>query len=644
MLSCFFQGILELLPAQERERPGDPRARVRRKDHFIDEAPLGDREGVGETGFILLGMGFDLNRVVEFAAEENLDGTLRTHHRDLGGWPRKVDIAAKMLGTHDVVGAAIGLAGDHRNLGHRGFREGEEELGAVLDDAAVLLGGAGQKPGHIDESQDGDRESVAEPDEAARLAARSDIEAACKHHGLVGDDAHRMAAQADEAGNDVPGEAFLDLAEVALVGDLPDRLPHIVGDVGVGGNERVEGHRYPVDGIPVLQDRWRLAVRERKEVEEPPHFVERFHVVGVGAVGNRADFGMGLGAPELLGGHHFVGHGLHHIGAGHEHVGGAADHEDEVGHRGGVDGTACAGPHDHGDLGDDAGCEDIPLEHLGVSGEGSDALLYAGAAGVIQSDDGGAVSHRHVHDLADLLRVGLGEGSAKDREVLAEHVDRTAMDVSPAGHNAVAGDALGFHTEVGAAVGYVGVELLEGALVEEDLDSLSGGQLAALMLTRNPLGAATEACRFAATLQILENVLHVAVPDLHTGPARYSGIGWMARNAKGSHIVLPQIALAVRPDFSLQGADTEGWPSGLRRTLGEREYRLAVSWVRIPPPPPEILSIYLIYWNKFGYLLCYVPGYTSQYERRRQQVRSRNPLHLDAASRVPRQARLSEHS
>ena len=67
-------GILELLPAQEGERPGDPRARVRRKDHFIDEAPLGDGEGVGETGFILLGMGFDPTLVVEFAAEQNFDG------------------------------------------------------------------------------------------------------------------------------------------------------------------------------------------------------------------------------------------------------------------------------------------------------------------------------------------------------------------------------------------------------------------------------------------------------------------------------------------------------------------------------------------------------------------------------------------
>ncbi len=34
--------------------------------------------------------------------------------------------------------------------------------------------------------------------------------------------------------------------------------------------------------------------------------------------------------------------------------------------------------------------------------------------------------------------------------------------------------------------------------------------------------------------------------------------------------------------------DEEGWPSGLRRTPGERVYLSRVSWVRIPPPPPFI--------------------------------------------------------
>ena len=34
----------------------------------------------------------------------------------------------------------------------------------------------------------------------------------------------------------------------------------------------------------------------------------------------------------------------------------------------------------------------------------------------------------------------------------------------------------------------------------------------------------------------------------------------------------------------------EGWPSGLRRTLGKRVGVKSVTWVRIPPPPPAYAS------------------------------------------------------
>src|SRR5690242_21585240 len=47
--------------------------------------------------------------------------------------PILVDVAAQMLGRHDVIGAAEGLAGDDRDLRHGRLRIGVEQLGAVLD-------------------------------------------------------------------------------------------------------------------------------------------------------------------------------------------------------------------------------------------------------------------------------------------------------------------------------------------------------------------------------------------------------------------------------------------------------------------------------------------------------------------------------
>ena len=59
-------------------------------------------------------------------------------HGDLGRWPGQVDVAADVLAAHDVVGTAVGLAGDHGDLGHGGLAIGIEQLGTMNDDAALV--------------------------------------------------------------------------------------------------------------------------------------------------------------------------------------------------------------------------------------------------------------------------------------------------------------------------------------------------------------------------------------------------------------------------------------------------------------------------------------------------------------------------
>src|SRR3546814_2848877 len=77
-----------------------------------------------------------------------------------------------MLRRHHVIGAAIGLARDDRDLGHRRLGIGEEQLCAMLDDAIIFLCGAGQEAGDVDEGDDRNLERVAEADEARRLLRR----------------------------------------------------------------------------------------------------------------------------------------------------------------------------------------------------------------------------------------------------------------------------------------------------------------------------------------------------------------------------------------------------------------------------------------------------------------------------------------
>jgi hypothetical protein len=116
-----------------------------RHDHLVEEAALGGDEGIGEALLVVLDAGLDLLGFRQFRAVEDFGGTLRSHDRDFGGGPGIVHVAAEVLRRHDHIGAAIGLAGDDGDLRNRRLGIGEEQLGAVLDEAAIFLRGAGQE-------------------------------------------------------------------------------------------------------------------------------------------------------------------------------------------------------------------------------------------------------------------------------------------------------------------------------------------------------------------------------------------------------------------------------------------------------------------------------------------------------------------
>src|SRR5699024_8670936 len=106
---------------------------------------------------------------LEPAPVDDVRRTLGAHDRDLGARPGEVDIGPELLRAHYAVGPAVGLAGDERDQGDGGLTIGVDELGSTADDAAVLLIGAGQEPGHVDEGEDRDVEGIAEADEPGRL-------------------------------------------------------------------------------------------------------------------------------------------------------------------------------------------------------------------------------------------------------------------------------------------------------------------------------------------------------------------------------------------------------------------------------------------------------------------------------------------
>ena len=80
-------------------------------------------------------------------------------------------------------------------------------------------------------------DGVGRPEEVRRSLRAASAAPSGEHRGLVGDHAHRPAAQPGEAGEDVVGVAAVDLEELAVVHHPAHHLVHVVGLVGAVGNQ-----------------------------------------------------------------------------------------------------------------------------------------------------------------------------------------------------------------------------------------------------------------------------------------------------------------------------------------------------------------------------------------------------------------------
>ena len=183
------------------------RPRLVRHDHVVDVAALGRRVGVGEPRLVvvhqLLAPLVGRRGALDVAPVDDVHGALGPHHRHLRLRPGEVEVGQHVLGVHDVVGAAVGLARDDRELGHRRLRERVQQLGAVADDPAPLLARAGQEAGHVGEGEQRDVEGVAEAHEARGLLTGVDVQHPGHLRRLVAHDADRPSTQSREADDDV---------------------------------------------------------------------------------------------------------------------------------------------------------------------------------------------------------------------------------------------------------------------------------------------------------------------------------------------------------------------------------------------------------------------------------------------------------
>ena len=268
-----------------------------------------------------------VSRRLDLAAEDHVDGALGAHDGDLRGRPRERGVGPEVLGVHDDVRAAVGLARDHGHLRHGGLAERVQELRAVPDDPAVLLRGAGQEAGDVLERHDRDVERVAEPDEAGRLLARRRCRACrrapsagCRRCRPCGRPAARSRSRCSSPTAGRP-------LELAVVDDV-----RITSCMSYGA--------FAESGMMCVEASSRRPGRRRWRTRAGPRgcstagSVSRYrtcsrHVLVV--LGDEArDAGLAgvrHGAAELLERDVLARHRLDHVGAGDEHVRGVLHHE-----------------------------------------------------------------------------------------------------------------------------------------------------------------------------------------------------------------------------------------------------------------------------------------------------------------------------
>jgi hypothetical protein len=284
------------------------------------------------------------------------------------------------------------------------------------------------------------------------------------------------------AGLTVLGEVLVDLEELAVVDDVTHHVAHVVGLVRAVRDDVVELGIHPVRIVGRHDARRRLHVVLRQERQEVARVLEAVVLV---VEGEMRDPGLRVvrhRTAELLELDLLAGDRPDHVGAGDEHVRGVLDHRDEVRHGGRVHGAARARAHDQRDLGDDARALDVAHEDVPVGAQRDDTLLDPRAARVVDPDHRAADLGRQIHDLDHLFGHHLAQRTAEDGEVLAEHAHPPALDGAVARDHRVAPGAVLLQAELVGPVADEGVELLEGAGVEQLLDPLPGGVLALRML------------------------------------------------------------------------------------------------------------------------------------------------------------------
>ena len=115
--------------------------------------------------------------------------------------------------------------------------------------------------------------------------------------------------------------------------------------------------------------------------------------------------------------------------------------------------------------------------------------------------------------------MGFAERTAEDGEVLGKDIDQAAVDLAPAGDDAIARhDLLGLHLELGGPVGDEHVVFFEAVGIEQHVEALARRQLALAVLGVDAALPAAEPRLLPARVERRDDFLHAGLPPVRFLP------------------------------------------------------------------------------------------------------------------------------
>ena len=210
-------------------------------------------------------------------------------------------------------------------------------------------------------------------------------------------------------------------------------------------------------------------------------------------------------ATQIFRRYDLAGNCLDDFRSGQEHVR-LTCHDDEVGQSRRIHRTAGTRAKNKGYLRNNTGRHHVADENFAIRSQTADTFLNTCTTGIAHTNDRNTGLKRFVHDAAYFLRLQLGKRAAKNSEVLRIDSHRATIDLTETGNNRVAKETLLIQTKGGQTMCSKLSDLMKRALVQQQIDTLTSGQLTLLVLRVNTL-LTTPKHRFAAHFAQLCNVL-----------------------------------------------------------------------------------------------------------------------------------------